>query len=121
MDPIDDIAPLSIPARRTTPRRSPEVRGYPLVGILPNLLRDGPNFLRRLSWAHSSELVKLHIGPIRAYLATHPAHVQYILLDNWRNFTKESGMWKPLARLLGNGLATSGGDVWLRNRRLIQP
>jgi cytochrome P450 len=121
MDMVDDIAPPSIPARRSAPKRSPEARGYPVVGILPELFRDAPGLFQRLAWAHPGEVITLHLGPTRAYLVTHPHHVQYILADNWRNFTKESGMWRPLKRLLGNGLVTSGGDVWLRNRRLMQP
>jgi len=60
------------------------------------------------------------MGPIRLHVLSEPEHVQHVFSDNWRNFVKGS-MWKPVRRLLGRGLATSDGEIWLRSRRLMQP
>jgi cytochrome P450 len=60
-------------------------------------------------------------GPVDIYLVTRPEHVGHVLLDNWRNYPKGDAMWRPLRRLLGQGLVTSDGDLWVKNRRLLQP
>lgn len=111
--------PASSP--RAALRPSTSAHGWPLLGVLPGLVRDAPATLQRVARAHPGEVVKLRLGPVVAYLATDPEHAQYILADNWRNFSKESGMWRGLQRLLGDGLATTSGDTWLLHRRLLQP
>lgn len=117
----DATAPSSAPPGDSPPRRSPSARGYPVVGLLPGIIRDAPNTLRDVARQYPGEVIHLHIGPVKAYLVTHPDHVQYILADNWRNFSKESGMWRSLQRLMGNGLGTTSGDKWFVHRRLMQP
>ncbi|WP_437281102.1 cytochrome P450 [Sorangium sp. So ce375] len=118
---LEQLDPLSRPAPPSARKPSPRARGYPVVGLLPALARDAPSVLRRLAGQHPGELIELDLGLTRAYLVTHPEQVQYVLNDNWRNFGKEGGMWRPIGRLLGNGLVTAGGDEWLRNRRRMQP
>ena len=49
-----------------------------------------------------------------------PEFARYILLDNNRNYTK-SLAYDMLKLLLGNGLLTSEGEFWKKQRRLIQP
>jgi cytochrome P450 len=44
-----------------------------------------------------------------------------ILQDNAQNYDKEHPSYRMLRRLFGNGLLTSEGDFWLRQRRLAQP
>ncbi|MBK7864857.1 MAG: cytochrome P450 [Archangiaceae bacterium] len=47
--------------------------------------------------------------------------VKRVLQDNVGNYTKEHGSYQMLRRLFGNGLLTSEGSFWLRQRRLAQP
>ena len=49
-----------------------------------------------------------------------PEFARYVLLDNNKNYTK-SLAYDLLKALLGNGLLTSEGDFWKKQRRLIQP
>jgi cytochrome P450 len=43
-----------------------------------------------------------------------------VLLSNHRNYTKGEGMDR-VKILLGNGIMTSEGDFWRRQRRMMQP
>lgn len=49
-----------------------------------------------------------------------PEYVKYVLQDNNKNYEKSFG-YKIMKLLLGNGLLTSEGDFWRRQRRLAQP
>jgi cytochrome P450 len=44
----------------------------------------------------------------------------HVLVENWQNYVKGQGI-KRVALLLGNGLMVSKGEVWKRQRRMIQP
>ncbi len=46
---------------------------------------------------------------------------QYILVKNQKNYNKSKFQSVYLSKYLGNGLLTSDGDFWLKQRRLIQP
>ena len=50
----------------------------------------------------------------------HPDDVKRVLLSNHRNYTKGEGMDR-VKILLGNGIMTSEGDLWRRQRRMMQP
>ncbi len=50
----------------------------------------------------------------------HPRDVKRVLLTNHRNYTKGEGMDR-VKILLGNGIMTSEGDFWRRQRRMMQP
>lgn len=108
--------PIALPS----PEPPPHCKGYPLVGILPNMLLDGPSELVRLARQHPGKVCTSTLGPLRFYLVTHPEHVQEVLVDKWQNFGK-GGMYRTMRRLLGNSLFTSEGDEWVRHRRLMQP
>src|SRR5262249_54261535 len=89
------------------------VRGYPLVGGIIDFLRDGPGFLTRVARERPGEIVGLRLGPVTAYLVTHPDHVQHVLQDQLRSFCK-GPLYKAATPLLGNGLVSSEGPFWLR-------
>jgi len=44
----------------------------------------------------------------------------HVLVENWQNYVKGQ-IIKRVAFLLGNGLMVSKGDLWKRQRRMIQP
>jgi cytochrome P450 len=66
------------------------------------------------------EVAYLKIGPRRGYLLTNPADVRHVLQDNAANYRK-SPLYDKLRLSLGNGLLTSEGAFWLRQRRIAQP
>jgi cytochrome P450 len=66
------------------------------------------------------EVSYFKIGPRHGFLVTNPADIRHVLQDNARNYRK-SPLYNKLRVLLGNGLLTSEGDFWLRQRRIAQP
>jgi enediyne biosynthesis protein E7 len=54
------------------------------------------------------------------YVINHPDDIKHVLLSNHRNYTKGEGMDR-VKILLGNGIMTSEGDFWRRQRRMMQP
>ena len=53
-------------------------------------------------------------------IVANPDAVKHIMQDNNRNYVK-SFAYQVLSKLVGNGLLTSEGDFWRKQRRLIQP
>jgi cytochrome P450 len=66
------------------------------------------------------EVSYFKIGPRHGFLVTNPADIRHVLQDNARNYRK-SPLYDKLRVLVGNGLLTSEGDFWLRQRRIAQP
>jgi cytochrome P450 len=66
------------------------------------------------------DVVGFHVGPFRTMLVAHPDHIKHILQDNNHNYEKGLVIAK-LKVLIGDGLFTSEGDFWRRQRRLAQP
>src|SRR5260370_473295 len=54
------------------------------------------------------------------YVINHPDDIKRVLLTNHRNYTKGEGMDR-VKILLGNGIMTSEGALWRRQRRMMQP
>jgi cytochrome P450 len=66
------------------------------------------------------DVVRLATLPHPVYLVSHPEAVHYVLRENAHNYRKGL-LLKPIAALQGQGLLTSEGDLWARQRRLVQP
>jgi enediyne biosynthesis protein E7 len=54
------------------------------------------------------------------WVINHPDDVKRVLVSNHRNYTKGSGLDR-VKILLGNGIMTSEGDLWKRQRYMMQP
>lgn len=54
------------------------------------------------------------------YVNTNPVYTKYILQDNNKNYQKGKA-FEYMKALLGNGLVTSEGDFWRKQRRMAQP
>lgn len=54
------------------------------------------------------------------FLFANPADAKYILQENHKNYWKSS-IARSLERVIGKGLLTSEGDLWKRQRQLVQP
>jgi cytochrome P450 len=83
------------------------------------LMHDPLPFLEKMVRQYG-DVVRMRILNLRVYAIAHPDGIKHVLQDNHRNYRK-SFDYKILARLLGQGLVTSEGSLWLRQRRLMQP
>ena len=54
------------------------------------------------------------------WIINHPDDVKRVLVGNHRNYTKGTGLDR-VKILLGNGIMTSEGDFWRRQRYMMQP
>src|SRR5438105_3919635 len=99
--------------------RPPGPKGTLIGGSLRPFMERRLDFF--LDVAHTyGGLAAFRFGPRRILLASDPDLVEQVLVTDARHYIKHFGarMYKPV---LGNGLVTSEGDFWLRQRKLSQP
>jgi cytochrome P450 len=85
-------------------------------------LRKEPlQFLSELQKRHGN-IVQFNLAIWPTVFISHPDYIKHVLQDNYPNYDKDTLLFRMLRPLLGNGLMTvSGGDDWLRQRKLVQP
>jgi cytochrome P450 len=106
--------PPSVPRLATGPR------GHLLLGVLPEVRRDPLGFLMETVRRHG-DVARYRLGTLTSFLVTHPDGVRHVLQDNVNNYTKDHLAYMTARWVVGNGLLTSQGAFWLRQRRLAQP
>jgi cytochrome P450 len=102
------------------PASPPLYASPPLLGVLPEIRRDALGFMDKLL-AYPEPVVRYRIGPGLAQLVKHPDGIKRVLQDNVRNYTKDHFSYSMVRWTTGDGLLTSQGDRWLRQRRLAAP
>ncbi|MBZ4418894.1 cytochrome P450 [Myxococcus sp. RHST-1-4] len=111
----------AMPTSNTTaPRTASGPRGHLLFGVLPEARRDVLGLLTRTAREYG-DVARYRLGPITSHLITHPDGVRHVLQEHVKNYTKDHFSYRLVSRVAGNGLLTSQGSFWLRQRRLAQP
>jgi cytochrome P450 len=103
----------------TRPKPGSRVPGTFLLGSLAHYRRD-PLKLFLDSALESPDIVRFRMGHKSLFLLIDPRYIRHVLQENQRNYVKGVS-YESLRILLGNGLLTAEGDLWRRQRRLIQP
>ena len=105
-----------------TAHHIPGPPGRFLVGNLPEFKHNPLKCL--IAWQREyGDLIHFKLGFRDFYLISHPELAEQALVQQPENFVKIYDANKPngLALILGQGLVTSSGDLWRKQRRLIQP
>lgn len=114
-------AALAEDSVRTAPRPLPLYHGDSLLfGVLPALREDPIGVMLRACAAHG-DAVRLRLPGRSLVVLRSPRAVQHVLIDNMRSYTKQTRGYDMLRLVLGNGLVTSEGEYWRRQRRIAQP
>jgi cytochrome P450 len=98
----------------------PGPRGHPLVGNLPEFGRDLLGFLDDCARRYG-DMVGLRLANYPTCFINHPDLVEDVLVTRNAQFRKHRFFWRHVESIFGNGLLTSEGDFWRRQRRLAQP
>ena len=105
--------------RPVQPPTAPGPRGHWLKGNLAEFARDRLGFLTRIAREYG-DVVAIRFLHKKILVFNHPDLVEEILVARNKSFIKHFALRfaKPT---LGEGLLTSEGDFWRRQRRLSQP
>ncbi len=90
-----------------------------LLGHTLPYLRDEIGYLTKAVLQYG-DLVRLRLGNLPTYIVVNPEHIEYVLRTHADNFMKDE-LTRWLIPLVGQGLLTSEGEFWRRQRRLIRP
>jgi enediyne biosynthesis protein E7 len=118
----NSVGPVPSPATRPA---GPGPRAYPgpplraVPGLLRQLWGDRLGLLSDAA-AKYGDVVRFDMGPKTIYFFNHPDHAKHVLTDNPANYRKGMGLHEA-RRTLGDGLLTSEGDTWRKQRQVISP
>ncbi|XP_010906406.1 cytochrome P450 CYP94D108 [Elaeis guineensis] len=106
------------PAKKPTPG---ELQGYPLLGILPQLLK---NRHRLLEWTTealiknpSHTIVFQSLGQDSGIQTANPLNIEHMLKTNFKNYPKGERTIKMLEDFFGHGIFNSDGEHWNLQRK----
>jgi len=104
----------------TSPARPPGPPGHFLVGNLPEFARDILGFFSTCTREYG-DIVHMRLAGNDVFLLENPRDIETVLLTERNNFIKHTFFFRHVTAIFGNGLLTSEGDFWLRQRRLAAP
>lgn len=101
--------------------RAPKLPGS--IPVLKNLyaMRTAPLDTLAMGLRECGDVVFVEFPGHEGHMLFHPDHVRALLVDHAKRISKRTPGFDALRLLLGNGLVTSEGDFWLRQRRIAQP
>jgi cytochrome P450 len=112
---IESPVPLSIHRARRPPGKR-----YPTPFHFFYTARCDPLAFLRWAAREYGDVVRFDAWPFIIHVLHHPDHIKHVLQDNNRNYWK-GNLVSRVKPLIGEGLFTSEGDLWRRQRRLAQP
>lgn len=101
-------------------QKPPMPEGHWLLGHLSGYQEDSLKYEKYIAKTFG-DVVHIRWLNRHAYQVSHPDDVRKVLVDEADKFIKAPIYKLLLSQFLGNGLLTSDGDFWRRQRKLAQP
>ena len=102
----------------------PHPRANPVLGSALDLRRSQIRTYERVMREHG-DIVRLAVGPpgvrFDLYCVFHPDDIRAVLAGSREGYSKGNRFYREIAQAFGWGLLTSEGELWQRQRRLVQP
>jgi cytochrome P450 len=108
---MSDVAPSSRKLRGSRTRNP--------LGALTDYRRDPLSLFYREAVKHRGS-VRIRLAHQHIHLLVEPEHIRHVLAAKAANYTKGIS-YDSLRHLLGDGLLTSEGELWQRQRTLTKP
>lgn len=102
-----------------TGSKPPGPKGQFLLGSMLDFNRDTLGYLHEL--ARYGDMVFMRFGPFPVYFVNHPDLVHEVLVTQASRFHKSRATKQALEDISGVNVFTADGEVWKRERKLMQP
>ncbi len=122
LDQAEAISRDGVPDRRyfRTPATAPGPSGPQMLAQLRAIRTDPLGFLQGMTRTYGP-VVQFPIPSPASYLVADPTAVRRVLVDRSRSYDKATVQYRSLSLVTGEGLLTTSGDIWRRQRRMVQP
>lgn len=108
---MTSVASSSTPERKTPPIPRGSAR---------ELVRNPLKYFLSITRQYG-DIICYRPAPDTAYLINHPEYIYHVLVDNGRNYSKDTYSNQAFKKAVGSSLLNFEGEAWLRRRRLMQP
>src|SRR5689334_5012923 len=117
---MSTLKTAEMPGKPAAKKNPPTPPGHFFWGHIPHYTNDQIGYERHIA-ATYGDIVHMRFVNRHAYLLNNPEDVKQVMVDQADKFYKAPFYREVLSRFLGNGLLTSDGDFWRRQRKLSQP
>jgi cytochrome P450 len=91
-----------------------------MLRAIRTIRSDALGFLEQMARRYGP-VVQFPIPSPPTYLICDPEAVRRVLVTKARDYDKETIQYRSLSLVTGEGLLTTSGEVWRRQRRMVQP
>jgi cytochrome P450 len=105
---------------KPTKQNVPGPKGNILFGHAGDYSKDALKFEREM-FERYGDVVAIRFANMKVFMMRHPDHVHQVLVSEASKFHKSPVYRMVLGRFLGEGLLTSEGSFWRRQRSMTQP
>lgn len=97
----------------------PSPKGHFLLGNAPEFNADTLGFM--LDIRRYGDMAIAWFGPFPLYIVSHPDYIHQVLVTDADKYYKSQVTKRAMYPVVGNGIFTSDGEFWKRQRKLVQP